>query len=260
MTADSLYEAVTNEDDELLGFQPSLKNEYVTPKKSTVCVSSTPLTPDTPVATSNEPEPEKKSRRLLSFSSLIDDKATTEANNDQETEDFDETGIFESSFAGEMEMGEDEEEEERDNLLEATTSSTQVKDNNLDLNSATNRQLTEDEELARPGCSKDNGEREKIRSFTERKMKMLMKEHEMATELERVVTKWHTDIKPKLAKVEARANFNINQYTSKINDKLKKNKRERLPFNELVRNEPREEIARFFLTTLQSVIFFLLFI
>ena len=72
-----------------------------------------------------------------------------------------------------------------------------------------------------------------------------------STDLAKRVAKWHESIGPRLDAVEKRGNFDIHQYGSKILDHFPDgNAKTTILFQELVQNEEREEVARYFLSSL----------
>lgn len=68
------------------------------------------------------------------------------------------------------------------------------------------------------------------------------------------VSAWHDSIRPHLEREEGRTNFDIHEYGSKILQKFPaSHAKMSLTFGECVQNEARDEIPRYFLSSLLLV-------
>lgn len=82
------------------------------------------------------------------------------------------------------------------------------------------------------------------------KIEEIYKEMDLQTDEDQKVAKWHEEIKPRLKEAELKPPFCIHDYESKIKNKLITSHR-KLSFDDIVREEPPCEIARYFSATLQ---------
>lgn len=72
-----------------------------------------------------------------------------------------------------------------------------------------------------------------------------------STELTKRVSEWHESIAPALEAAESRSIFNVHEYGTKILDEFSDNDTKTvLKFDNFVRNQPKEEICRFLLSSL----------
>lgn len=70
------------------------------------------------------------------------------------------------------------------------------------------------------------------------------------------VSAWHDSIRPHLEREEGRTNFDIHEYGSKILQQFpQSNAKTTLSFADCIQNQPREEIPRYFLSSLLLVCF-----
>ncbi|XP_015175009.1 PREDICTED: uncharacterized protein LOC107065642 [Polistes dominula] len=89
----------------------------------------------------------------------------------------------------------------------------------------------------------------------EDEMKELFEHSDVKTELDHKIMKWHQSMQLKLAEVEQRPMFCIQNYASqimkKLNDKIQTNKNQNISFDDIVKDEQRYDTARYFLALLQ---------
>ncbi|XP_073990088.1 chromosome associated protein H2 isoform X2 [Rhodnius prolixus] len=72
-----------------------------------------------------------------------------------------------------------------------------------------------------------------------------------STELTKRVSEWHESIMPALEAAESRSIFNVHEYGTKILDNFSDNDNKTvLKFDNLVKNQPKEEICRYLLSSL----------
>lgn len=85
-----------------------------------------------------------------------------------------------------------------------------------------------------------------------------LQEFVTSTESTRRVQAWHEMIQPRLREAESRRDFDIHLYGSRILDKFGSDAPVggNCSFSKVVQQQPKNEIARFFLATLQLVICF----
>lgn len=86
----------------------------------------------------------------------------------------------------------------------------------------------------------------------EDKMKELLEDSDVQTELDRKINKWHQSIQSKLAEVEQKPIFSIQNYASQIIKKLN-DKSQNASFDNIVDGEDSYDVARYFLALLQLV-------
>nr|XP_033337386.1 uncharacterized protein LOC117226797 [Megalopta genalis]XP_033337387.1 uncharacterized protein LOC117226797 [Megalopta genalis] len=88
-------------------------------------------------------------------------------------------------------------------------------------------------------------------TLIEDKMKEIFKESNVTTELDQNVSKWHATLQPILSEAEIRPTFRIHDYASHIIGKLEGLEQKRMTFDDVVRDKPACEVARYFLASLQ---------
>jgi hypothetical protein len=84
------------------------------------------------------------------------------------------------------------------------------------------------------------------------KIKKIYEELNLETDEDENVTRWHEEIKPRLIEAERKPPFFIHEYESRIIRRLESCDR-KLEFDEIVREEPPCEVARYFSAALQLV-------
>ncbi|XP_043666979.1 uncharacterized protein LOC122628605 [Vespula pensylvanica] len=84
----------------------------------------------------------------------------------------------------------------------------------------------------------------------EDRMKELLENADVQTELDRKINKWHQSIQSKLAEVEQKPIFRIQNYASQIIQKLN-DKNQNASFDNIVDGEHSYDVARYFLALLQ---------
>ncbi|KAF7406435.1 hypothetical protein HZH68_005804 [Vespula germanica] len=84
----------------------------------------------------------------------------------------------------------------------------------------------------------------------EDRMKELLENSDVQTELDRKINKWHQSIQSKLAEVEQKPIFRIQNYASQIIQKLN-DKNQNASFDNIVDGEHSYDVARYFLALLQ---------
>ncbi|XP_011503361.1 PREDICTED: uncharacterized protein LOC105366566 [Ceratosolen solmsi marchali] len=82
------------------------------------------------------------------------------------------------------------------------------------------------------------------------KIKKIYEELDLQTDEDETVIRWHKEIKPRLIEAERKPPFRIHEYESRIIRRLESCDR-KLEFDEIVREEPPCEVARYFSATLQ---------
>lgn len=88
-------------------------------------------------------------------------------------------------------------------------------------------------------------------TLIEGKMKKIFEETDVATELDHAVAKWHASLQAKLLEAEIRPAFRIHEYASHIINTLQTLDTKKMNFDNVVRNKPPCEVARYFLASLQ---------
>ena len=88
-------------------------------------------------------------------------------------------------------------------------------------------------------------------ALIEDKMKEICKESDVTTELDQTVAKWHASLQEKLSEAEVRPTFRIRDYASRIIESLQALDQKRSNFDNVVRDKPACEVARYFLASLQ---------
>ena len=83
------------------------------------------------------------------------------------------------------------------------------------------------------------------------KMKEICKESDVTTELDQSVAKWHASLQEKLSEAEVRPTFRIGDYAARIIEYLQALDQKRSNFDNVVRDKPPFEVARYFLASLQ---------
>ena len=96
-------------------------------------------------------------------------------------------------------------------------------------------------------------ENDSLEEFMARKIEeFLIKSKEAMTndELAQRVSRWHEMIGPRLERLETRNVFDIHDYGTRILNQCQAAGTERVAFRDIVRGQKKEEISRFFLSTL----------
>ena len=75
-------------------------------------------------------------------------------------------------------------------------------------------------------------------------------EYMRSSELSQKVAKWHEMIGPRLENLEKRKAFDIHAYGSQVIRECEASKKTEVPFREVIKGQKKEEISRFFLSTL----------
>ena len=75
-------------------------------------------------------------------------------------------------------------------------------------------------------------------------------EYMRSSELSQKVAKWHEMIGPRLENLEKRKAFDIHAYGSQVIRGCEASKKAEVPFREVIKGQKKEEISRFFLSTL----------
>ncbi|XP_003704517.1 uncharacterized protein LOC100879302 [Megachile rotundata] len=88
-------------------------------------------------------------------------------------------------------------------------------------------------------------------TLIEGKMKEIFEETDVVTELDQTVAKWHASLQAKLSEAEVRPAFRIHEYASHIINTLQTLDTKKMNFDNVVRNKPPCEVARYFLASLQ---------
>lgn len=83
-------------------------------------------------------------------------------------------------------------------------------------------------------------------------IKEIYEELNLQTDEDHKVAKWHEEIKPRLKEAERKPPFCIYEYETRILQRLEKSNR-KLKFDDIVRQEPPCEVARYFSAALQLV-------
>jgi len=100
----------------------------------------------------------------------------------------------------------------------------------------------------------EDGVEESYESLVNRKVNEYVQKSQAwvaSTELARKVNSWHELIAPRLELVEERAAFDVNVYGSRILDSFASENRKVIKrFGDIVQGQPKEEVARFFLSSL----------
>ncbi|XP_032458060.1 uncharacterized protein LOC100115493 [Nasonia vitripennis] len=92
----------------------------------------------------------------------------------------------------------------------------------------------------------------KFGNYIKYKMKEIYEELDLHTEEDQKVAKWHAEIKPRLIAAEQKPPFRIFEYESRILRRLETSDRKG-QFDDIFRQEPPSEVARYFSATLQLV-------
>ena len=83
------------------------------------------------------------------------------------------------------------------------------------------------------------------------RMRKILEEFDVRTDLEQNVARWHETIKPKLLEAEKRPPFHIHEYGNRIVQKLESSKEHKIDFDDVAAKQPSAEVARYFLASLQ---------
>lgn len=94
----------------------------------------------------------------------------------------------------------------------------------------------------------------KFENYIQHKIKKIYEELDLHTDEDQKVAKWHDEIKPRLKAAEQKPPFRIFEYESRILRRLENSDR-KVQFNDIIRQEPPCEVARYFSATLQLVRF-----
>ena len=95
-------------------------------------------------------------------------------------------------------------------------------------------------------------EEDQLEKLLKHKIKEITAELDLETDDDIKIARWHEEINPRLVEAEKKPPFRIHEYESKIKSKLTTSGR-RLSFDDIVKEEPSNEIARYFSAALQLV-------